>query len=138
MVVGAATGVSHDHNLSFNLRNPRNLRISAPRNPPPESASSTSAALGDQIRVTMGVMARLERLTEPMVRERRGGELRPATWDEALDRAAAGFQQVVTTRGPQAFGLFSCSKSTNEMNFAAQKFTRGVLGSNNIDSCNRT
>ena len=38
----------------------------------------------------------------------------------------------------QAFGLFSCSKSTNEMNYAAQKFARVVMGSNNLDSCNRT
>ena len=29
-------------------------------------------------------------------------------------------------------------KATNEVNFAAQKFSRAVLGSNNIDSCNRT
>jgi formate dehydrogenase major subunit len=36
------------------------------------------------------------------------------------------------------FGIFSCSKATNEVNFAAQKFSRQVLGSNNIDSCNRT
>lgn len=42
------------------------------------------------------------------------------------------------THGAQAFGLFSCSKSTNEMNFAAQKFARVVMGSNNLDSCNRT
>jgi len=68
----------------------------------------------------------------------RGGELRRASWDEALARAASGFQGVVDRRGPQAFGLFSCSKSTNEMNFAAQKFARAVIGSNNIDSCNRT
>jgi hypothetical protein len=34
--------------------------------------------------------------------------------------------------------VFSCSKSTNEMNYAAQKFARAVIGSNNIDSCNRT
>ena len=73
-----------------------------------------------------------------MVRETRGGELRPATWDEALTRAADGLRGVVERRGPQAFGLFSCSKSTNEMNYAAQKFARAVIGSNNIDSCNRT
>ena len=83
-------------------------------------------------------MARLARLTEPMVRDRRGEALRPATWDEALDRAAAALKAVVQTHGPQSFGLFSCSKSTNEMNFAAQKFARVVIGSNNIDSCNRT
>jgi predicted molibdopterin-dependent oxidoreductase YjgC len=83
-------------------------------------------------------MARLMRVTEPMVRDRRGAELRPATWDEALARAAAGLRRVVDRLGPQAFGLFSCSKSTNEMNYAAQKFARVVIGSNNIDSCNRT
>jgi predicted molibdopterin-dependent oxidoreductase YjgC len=77
----------------------------------------------------------LTRLTEPMVRE--NGALRPATWDEALDRAAAGFK-AARDAGPNAFGLFSCSKATNEVNFVTQKFTRAVMGSNNIDSCNRT
>jgi formate dehydrogenase major subunit len=83
-------------------------------------------------------MTRVSRLTEPLLRERRGAELRPATWDEAIDRAARGIRAVVDARGPRGFGLFSCSKSTNEMNFAAQKFARVVIGSNNIDSCNRT
>ncbi len=76
------------------------------------------------------------RLTEPMVRE--GGRLRPATWDEALDRAAEGFRQARERKGPEAIGLFSCSKATNEVNYLAQKFARSVLGTNNIDSCNRT
>ena len=62
------------------------------------------------------------RLTEPLVRE--NGELRPASWDEALDRAAAGFRSAVDAHGPDAFGIFSCSKATNEMNFLAQKFAR--------------
>ena len=79
------------------------------------------------------------RLTTPLVRDDRGkGALRPATWDEALDRAAAGFRSAVAKHGPQTFGLFSCSKTTNEMNYLAQKFARTVVGSNNIDSCNRT
>ena len=76
------------------------------------------------------------RLTEPLVRT--GGTLRPASWDQALDRAAAGIRAAIE-RGPtRSFGLFSCSKATNEMNFLAQKFARVVVGSNNIDSCNRT
>jgi formate dehydrogenase major subunit len=70
-----------------------------------------------------------------MVRE--NGALRPATWDEALDRAAEGFR-AAREAGPEAFGLFSCSKATNEVNFVTQKFTRAVMGSNNVDSCNRT
>ena len=78
----------------------------------------------------------LPRLTEPLVRE--NGKLRPASWDEALDRAAAGIKASVARRGPNAFGVFSCSKSTNEVNYLAQKLIRGAIGSNNIDSCNRT
>jgi len=72
------------------------------------------------------------RLTHPLVRE--NGELREASWDEALDLAAAGFRGV----DPSAYGMFSCSKATNEMNYTAQKFSRVVMGSNNVDSCNRT
>ncbi len=78
----------------------------------------------------------LARLTQPYVRD--NGELRPATWDEALDRAASGFRTTLDDHGATAFGMFSCSKTTNELNFMAQKFARSVLGSNNIDSCNRT
>jgi len=78
----------------------------------------------------------LPRLTQPLVRE--NGELRPATWDEALDRAAQGFTAARDTYGPTSFGMFSCSKASNETNFIAQKFVRSVIGSNNIDSCNRT
>ena len=77
----------------------------------------------------------LKRLTTPLVRD--AGRLRPATWDEALGRAAAGFEKARAS-GPNAFGMFSCSKTTNEMNFMAQKFARVVMHSNNVDSCNRT
>jgi formate dehydrogenase major subunit len=74
----------------------------------------------------------LEDTVAPYVR--RDGVLVPATWDEALDAAAAGLN---ANRGT-AYGMFSCSKATNEVNYLAQKFSRVVMGSNNIDSCNRT
>jgi len=77
---------------------------------------------------------RYPRLTHPLVRE--GGELRTASWDEALDRAAAGFRKALDEG--TSTGIFSCSKTTNELNFASQKFSRVALHSNNIDSCNRT
>jgi formate dehydrogenase (hydrogenase) len=77
---------------------------------------------------------RYARLTRPLVRD--GDELRPASWDEALDRAAAGFRKALDEG--TLTGLFSCSKTTNELNFAAQKLSRVALHSNNIDSCNRT
>ena len=80
--------------------------------------------------------AHLPRLTEPMVRD--GEHLRVATWPEALERAAAGIAAAKKAGGPNAFGLFSCSKTTNELNYLSQKFARAVVGCNNVDSCNRT
>ena len=79
------------------------------------------------------------RLTQPLVRDskdaptcaRRAGT-RPSPGSSRASQAAKA------AHGPTTFGVFSCSKATNEVNFAAQKFSRAVLGSNNIDSCNRT
>ena len=72
------------------------------------------------------------RLAQPLVRDE--GSLRPASMAEAIERVATG---LAVHRG-DSFGLFSCSKGTNEMNYMAQKFSRVVMASNNIDSCNRT
>lgn len=83
-------------------------------------------------------MRSMKRIVHPLVRDVRGGALRRASWDEAIDRAATRLAAARDAHGGTAFGLFSCSKSTNEMNYAAQKFARVVMGSNNIDSCNRT
>ncbi len=77
-----------------------------------------------------------ERLTTPLIRE--NGKHRAATWKEALDRAADGIRGEIGRLGPRTFGMFSCSKTTNELNYIAQKFVRTVIGCNNIDSCNRT
>jgi predicted molibdopterin-dependent oxidoreductase YjgC len=76
------------------------------------------------------------RITVPLVRD--SGTLREASWDEALDRAAQGIRESVALHGPTTFGMFSCSKATNEVNYMAQKLVRTAIGSNNIDSCNRT
>ncbi|MET9420180.1 MULTISPECIES: molybdopterin-dependent oxidoreductase [unclassified Streptomyces] len=80
---------------------------------------------------------RYPRLTHPLVRGD-DGQLRRASWDEALERAAAGFRQTREAHGPDAFAMLSCARATNEMNYVAQKFTRVVMGTNNVDSCNRT
>ena len=76
------------------------------------------------------------RLTTPLIRE--NGRHRAAGWDEALHLAAEGIRRQVQQGGPRTFGMFSCSKTTNELNYVAQKFVRSVIGCNNIDSCNRT
>jgi formate dehydrogenase major subunit len=76
------------------------------------------------------------RLTQPLIRE--NSVHRPATWDEALDRVTQAFRGSIEKCDWRSFGMFSCSKTTNELNYAAQRFVRSVMGTNNIDSCNRT
>jgi formate dehydrogenase major subunit len=71
-----------------------------------------------------------------MVRDE--GRLVPASWEQALDRAADGFRRNLARRGPDAVGIFSCSKSSNEVNFQAQKLARLGFRNHHIDSCNRT
>jgi len=76
------------------------------------------------------------RLTTPLIRDSNGHRL--ATWEEALAFVAGGLRRQIEKHGPRTFGMFSCSKTTNELNYIAQKFVRSVIGCNNIDSCNRT
>ena len=81
-------------------------------------------------------MAAYERLTTPLIRI--DGTLQPASWDAALDAAAAGFKRTMDSRGGDALGILSCSRTTNEVNYLAQKLARQVFMTHNIDSCNRT
>ncbi len=76
------------------------------------------------------------RLTQPLVRE--NGAHHPVSWDAAMQRVTRGFRDAMLARDPRNFGMFSCSKTTNELNYVAQKFVRTGMGTNNIDSCNRT
>src|SRR5207245_9557320 len=70
------------------------------------------------------------RLTQPLVRD--AGRLRLASWDEALARAAEGLARAKAI-GPNAFGLFICSKTPNALTFTTQKSTRAVMCLYNID-----
>ncbi len=75
------------------------------------------------------------RLPRPLIRK--DGELVPASWDEALDLVANRFMEIKGEYGEDAFGVFSSSRSTNELNYLAGRSVRDVLGNSNIDSCNR-
>ena len=74
-----------------------------------------------------------DRLTTPLVRERKGGALRAATWDEALDRAAAGFRAAQAKGGADAVGVFGGGGLTNEKAYMLGKFARVGLGTRFID-----
>jgi predicted molibdopterin-dependent oxidoreductase YjgC len=76
-----------------------------------------------------------ERLTTPLIR--RDGKLVPASWDEALGLVSEKFQEYKGQYGPDSLAVLSSAKCTNEENYLMMKFTRSVLGTNNIDHCAR-
>ncbi|MFC1824089.1 molybdopterin-dependent oxidoreductase, partial [Thermodesulfobacteriota bacterium] len=73
-----------------------------------------------------------ERLTKPMIRN--NGELKEASWDEALDLVAAKIKEIKEKDGPEAIAGICSGKSTNESLYLMQKLFRGVIGSNNLAS----
>ena len=76
------------------------------------------------------------RLINPLIRK--AGQLVETTWDEAYQFIANKLSAIRDTWGPNAISMFACARTTNESNYITQKFMRTVIGSNNIDGCNRT
>ena len=76
-----------------------------------------------------------ERLTTPLIKK--DGQLVPASWDEALTLVAQKLTDIKTAHGSDAIGVLTSARITNEENYIAHKFTRGVLKTNNIDHCAR-
>ena len=76
-----------------------------------------------------------ERLTTPLIRE--NGEFREATWEEALAAVAEGLGKIKESSGPDSLAVYGSTRCTNEENYVLQRFTRGILGTNNIDNGSR-
>lgn len=72
-----------------------------------------------------------DRLKMPMIRK--GNRLVESTWDEALDLIASKLKDA----GKNEFGLLASGKNTNEDAYVLQKFTRVVMGTNNVEYCGR-
>ncbi|MFJ6553170.1 molybdopterin oxidoreductase family protein [Streptomyces luteogriseus] len=89
-------------------------------------------ALCGKGRTAAAVLAPGVRLTSPLVRDE-GGTLVPASWDEALDRIAAGLDRTRAEHGPDAVGVFGGGGLTNEKAYTLGKFARVVLGTSQID-----
>jgi formate dehydrogenase alpha subunit len=76
-----------------------------------------------------------DRLKKPMVKI--DGDMRPVSWDEALDRLASDIRRIRDKYGPDSIAMLASAKCTNEENYLFQKFARAVLGTNNVDHCAR-
>ena len=76
-----------------------------------------------------------ERLTAPLVKV--NGNLEKVSWQKALEVAASELKRIKDKHGPDSLAVLSSPKCTNEENYLLQRFTRTVLGTNNIDNGSR-
>ncbi|MCH9679968.1 MAG: (2Fe-2S)-binding protein [Deltaproteobacteria bacterium] len=77
-----------------------------------------------------------DRLTTPLVRGE-DGELHPASWSDALDRAAAGFAKAGDQHGRHSVYAIASGRAPHESTYAIQKFIRATYGTNYVDNCSR-
>jgi len=77
-----------------------------------------------------------DRLKTPFVRDDQG-QLVPATWDDALDKAAAGLMAAVNEHGRHSLYGIASGRAPNEAGYMMQKLVRAGLGTSYIDNCSR-
>ena len=82
-----------------------------------------------------GFVQKPDRLTKPLIRK--DNDFIEVSWAEAYNEIAERLTKIKESSGPDALAVLSSAKCTNEENYLIMKFTRGVLGTNNIDHCAR-
>ncbi len=75
------------------------------------------------------------RVKQPLVKT--FGRFIKTDWEEAIQLTADRFKEIIAKYGPDSIGVLVSAKVTNEENYLAQKFTRAVIGTNNVDHCAR-
>jgi formate dehydrogenase major subunit len=88
-------------------------------------------------RFAWGYATHVDRITEPMVRERITDPWRVVGWEEAFAFAANRFKVIQAEHGRDAVGGITSSRCTNEETYLVQKLVRAALGTNNVDTCAR-
>jgi formate dehydrogenase major subunit len=72
-----------------------------------------------------------DRLKTPLIRK--NGKLEEASWDEAMELIASKLKEAT----PESFGFIASCRNSNEDAYVMQKFTRVVMGTNNVEYCGR-
>ena len=72
-----------------------------------------------------------DRLKMPLVRK--NGALQETSWEEALNLISSKLKEAT----PEDFGFIASCRSSNEDAYVMQKFTRVVMGTNNVEYCGR-
>jgi NADH-quinone oxidoreductase subunit G len=89
--------------------------------------------LCDKGRFDFEAVSSSERLGGPLVRDE-GLLLRPATWNDAVRRAAASIKEGLERSGPGGFAVLGGARLTNEDAYAWVKLAKGIIGSDNVDA----
>ncbi|CCQ73122.1 nitrate reductase catalytic subunit NapA [Magnetospira sp. QH-2] len=84
------------------------------------------------------IMYGKDRLTSPMLRKKNGqfdkeGDFEAVSWDEAFDVMADKWKAAMKAKGPTAVSMFGSGQWTIMEGYAAAKFMKAGLRSNNID-----
>src|SRR5215213_1796693 len=131
--------------LTYNIKDDKLLYVTGKEGPANQNRLCVKGRFG------FDYVSNPQRLTQPMVRKdgvgKRADDLvdpanpwthfRPATWDEALERAATGLVKIRDRDGPQALAGFGSAKGSNEEAYLFQKLVRTGFGTNNVDHCTR-
>ena len=131
--------------LTYHIKNDKLLYVTGRDGPANENRLCVKGRFG------FDYVSNRERLTRPMIRKDGVPKIphefidpsnpwthfRPATWEEALDRAAAGLKNIRDRDGSKALAGFGSAKCSNEEAYLFQKLVRAGFGTNNVDHCTR-
>jgi predicted molibdopterin-dependent oxidoreductase YjgC len=119
--------------IELNVHDGRVIKVTGNR----EFGQPNQGSLCVKGRFGMDFIHHPSRLTAPLIRMKKGGELTEATWDEALDLIAKKFKALKKQHGPDSIAGLCSARCTNEENYLFQKFMRAVVGTNSVDHCAR-
>jgi len=80
-----------------------------------------------------GMLYGEDRLTKPLRRRADGKGFEPITWDEALDLVAEKFGETLQEYGPESVAMYGSGQWTVFDGYAALKWVKGGMKSNNLD-----
>ncbi len=131
--------------LTYHIKNDKLLYVSGRNGPANENRLCVKGRFG------FDYVSNPQRLTQPMIRKEGVPKVphevidpanpwthfRPATWEEALDKAAEGLKTIRDRDGSQGLAGFGSAKCSNEEAYLFQKLVRAGFGTNNVDHCTR-
>src|SRR6266849_1375056 len=131
--------------LTYHIRNDKLLYVSGRNGPANENRLCVKGRFGfdyidhpHRLKVPLirkqGVQKRADDTVDPA---NPWTHFREATWEEALDRAAAGLKQIRDRDGDRSLAGFGPAKGSNEEAYLFQKLVRTGFGNNNVDHCTR-